>query len=94
MKENSYSLPDSVKEKIKSESYAAFGLPQPPKPVETIGNEKFKIRIDDNLINKYESKFKASQRKERILPPIKHVTATFTLGKYHLTVFALKIISF
>ena len=55
MKDNTYQLPDAVKDRIKSESLAQFNLPPPPKPVETIGDKKFAIKMDDNLIKKYEN---------------------------------------
>ena len=82
MKENTFSLPDSVKERIKTETFATFNLPIPKKPAETISDSKYAIRIDDNLISKYEHRFVAKRRKERILPPIKLYTCTFTLGTF------------
>ena len=81
LKENSYNLPDDVKNKIKSDSLAAFNIQPPPKPKETIGDSKYALNMDDNLIKKYEDRFVAKRRKERILPPIKMHTCTFTLGK-------------
>ncbi len=80
MKENTFCLPDLVKERIKYETLASLNLPLPKKPVETISAPKYKLTIDDDLISKYEHRFIAKQRKERVLPPIKLHTCTFTLG--------------
>lgn len=84
MKENNYNLPDAVKDQIKSDTLASFGMPPPKKPVETISDPKYSLKMDDNLIKKYEDRFIAKRRKERILPPIKLHTCTFTLGLFEL----------
>ncbi len=85
MKENTFSLPDVVKERIKTETLASLNLPIPKKPVETISDPKYKLKLDENLISKYEDRFVARRRKERILPPIKLHTCTFTLGLFLYT---------
>ncbi len=60
---------------------------QPPKPnlkvPETISDAKYALNMDDELVKKYEDRFVAKKRRERILPPIKLHTCTFTLGKFY-----------
>ncbi len=85
MKENTFSLPDLIKERIKTETLASLNLTIPKKPVETISDPKYKLKLDENLISKYEDRFVAKRRKERILPPIKLHTVTFTLGLFLYT---------
>ena len=80
IKENNFQLPDSLLESIKSASMAAFNITPPPKPDETISHSKYAIKLDNDLVKKYEDRIVAKNRRERILPPIKLHTCTFTLG--------------
>ena len=91
MKEDNYNLPDNILEQIKSTTLAAASnnssILSTQKSIENyIGDPKYTLRFDSNpynqdLLKKYEKKVVAKNRKERILPPIKHWTSTYMLGK-------------
>ncbi len=89
MKEDNYNLPDSILEQIKSSTLAAASnnssILSNQKSIENyIGDPKYALKFDSNnnqdLLKKYEKKVIAKNRKERILPPIKHWTSTYMLG--------------
>lgn len=91
MKEDSYNLPDNVLDQIRSTTLAAASLNPSlittPKSIENyITDPKYSLKFDysnvynQELLKKYENKIITKQRKERILPPIKHWTSTYMLG--------------
>ena len=94
MKEDSYNLPDNVLEQIRSSTFAAAtmnpSILSTQKSIEHyISDPKYALRFDSSsynqeLLKKYEKKIVSKNRKERILPPIKHWTTTYTLGIYTL----------
>lgn len=103
MKEDNYNLPDNILETIKSSTLAAANnnpsILSNQKSIENyIGDPKYSLRFDSNVYNqdllkKYEKKVVAKNRKERILPPIRHWTSTYMLGNSLRRIFSLLFFS-
>ncbi len=81
MKEDNFALPDSVMESIRT---STLGVVQ--KTLEPyISDPKYALKFDSSsyhqeLLKKYEPKVVAKNRRERVLPPIRHWTSTYMIG--------------
>jgi hypothetical protein len=99
MKEDNYNLPDNVLEQIKQSTLSAASINPSiltnQKSIENyISDPKYALKFDSNsssynqdLLKKYEKKIVVKNRKERILPPIRHWTSTYMLGNYYFCYF-------
>lgn len=93
MKEDNYNLPDNVLDQIRTNTLAAASvnssLLSSQRSIENyISDPKYELKFDysssfnQDLLKKYEKKIVTKHRKERVLPPIKHWTSTYMIGKY------------
>ena len=88
MNENEYKLPENVKRKIeamfKTPSINKLNTDSHQPRVEYITDPKYKLGFNSDynkdLLNSYMKYIKPKNLKERVFPPIKHWTATYSLG--------------
>jgi hypothetical protein len=86
--ENEYKLPENVKRKIedmfKTPSLNKLNIDSQQPRQDYITDPKYKLRFNSDynrdLLNSYMKYIKPKNIKERVFPPIKHWTATYTLG--------------